>query len=1330
MEDLKKRRKRKSFLGIGVILLVVLFCFGWNQGGKIQAEEEENEDYQGILIQSQPVVDRTYVMEYREVYINYQVREGSSIDPNKLRFDVIGEKVISKRIDSTDGRTYLKAIGVGRAIIECVDTSNNRLVDTCTIWVKSAFYQNELFFKNKAFANDTIVLNLGKEDEYAKSYIELMFAIDQADWQVVSEGGDGTDIVKVKDKGKVWKDGQQISIASIEPVGTGKARIDLYYTEENGTGQKQGPFSIDVYVGPNLTVKSDVTSGGAIQGDIQVKSGEFINPGTKGIADSSQKGQKISDKIEWIISDKEGKKLTDSNTKPLEILTYEDVYTSDLKVEAKAGTYIVTFAPKGCLNLKEIGALVKTYEMIVFATPKDKDVHLQIGDSYDVAEVFNVKSEDFGKYFKISPESDDDDVGSEKEYGDAIQIDNATGMIEIRNDIVSEIKLVVTPTAEGEQYVKDYKSGTKYKLTLNVFSEFVLNYSNVEIPLNGSPMQLKAYYNNEYTPFVTWSVAEEDKKYVSVDKEGNIKGTAVTTTSAKVIATIKKDGRILNAVCSVTVYNTATQIKLSTNELNLKVKGSDSITAEIIINSSSNSGSRLPELEWLVEDPTVAKITNINDTTTEAEFVALKAGITTVTVINTENYKIAAYCKIFVTAPINSIELEVTEAEVFTGETYKLVIKKTDPEDAKDTGSFIWETSDPTIAEVNNYGVVTFKDKAGEVVIRVYDDSNTSGVAAYARCTFIVKESASDITLPATDFVLEAGEEKEFLYTISSDTATSTVDWFILDGNVATFSKGGSGTTATTEVKKGEEGRLIIKAGKAGKTFLVAKTAEGYLKTCTITVTQKATGLKLDKYNLTLAVGESETVKATPDPEDTTNPKFTWSSGDPNIATVDNNGKITGVAPGSTFVTVTTTEGRPEVVYVDVYGKATGMKLNEQNITLPKGNSYTLKPVFTPENVTNKNVTYTSLAPTVATVSEKGKLTALKAGSTIITAISDDGGYIATCLVNVTEKVTSITLDQTSKTLAIGDTFTLVATVESNSASNPKVKWTTSNKKIATVNQSGKVTAKKPGTVTIKAKVTDGTNKTATCKVKVVREVTKVTLNKRLLTMYIGDTKKLKVTIKPTNATIKDVKWTSSDKEIVEVVGGELLALKEGTVKITATAKDTSKKKATCHVNVIKREEKKDIPVSNILLSAKDITLVKGQAEKINYTLVPYNHTDKIYFDSTNKAVATVSSAGTILARKAGSANIIITTRSGKQEIVTVTVLGLNKTKVTMQQYDTEILFVEGVSSGISWFSSNPGIATVSAQGKIVARKEGTCTIIAKVKGVNLSCQIKVTKIR
>ncbi len=1297
----------------------MLFCFGLNQnqGGKIEAAEEE--EYEGILIEAKPVGEE-YTMMKRKIFISYQSK---TIPIGDITFDVAtgNGEVIEKIFDKTSGNTYLKAIGVGEAIIQC--KYDGKVIDTCSIWVKSAFYQNELFVINEGLSEDTIVLDLQKKDTYLNFPIELMFKVNTAEWKVISDKGDGSDVVRITGQGKQPAEtGDEISYATIEPVGTGKAKIELYYTEEGGTGQKIGPFSIDVYVGPQLTINGSVVSGGAIgttSKEIKVKSGDYVNPGTKNSENDSQQGQELKDKIEWVIADADGEKITDSNSKPLEILTYEDIYSTDLKVEAKAGTYNITFATKGCLNLTGVSELVKTYQIIVYATPEDKSEHLQVGDSYDLSEVFNIAPGEFEKYFTISED------GKGQEYGDAFSTDNINGIIKIDKNINQPIELVIEPTDYGAGYIEGYK-GEKYKVTLNVFSEFMLNYSNVEIPLNGSGMQLKAYYNNEYTPYVTWSVAEKDKRYVSVDKNGNIKALAVTTTSAQVIATIKVDGRILNAVCRVSVYNTATKIELNKDELHLIVNGSDRIDAEIIINTSSSSGSRLPKLEWLVEDEKIAKITNINDTTTQATFEGLKAGVTTVTVINTENYKIAAYCKIFVTAPINSIKLKDHNVTVYTKETYKLEIASTEPAEAKETGTFGWETSDSTIAEVSDYGVVTFKNKAGEVRIRVYDKSGTSGVAVYDTCTFVVKEAASGLNLPA-NLTLESGQQQELLYTVSSDVATTEIEWFSLDSSVVSFTSGGA--KATTKVKEGEEGKLIIKGGTAGKTFIVAKTLEGHLETCIVTVTQKASGVKLDTYNLTLAVGESYTVTATPNPANATNATFTWSSAKPNIASVDANGKITGVAPGSTFITVTAPEGKAEVVYVDVYSKATGMKLSDENITLTKGKSYTLKPVFTPNNVTNQKVTFTSLTPAIASVNEKGKVTAVKAGSTIITAISEDGGHVATCLVTVTEKITSVSLDKSSKTLAIGDTFKLTATVESNSASNPKLKWTTSNKKIATVNQSGKVTAKKPGTVTIKVKVTDGTNKTATCKVKVIKEVTKVTLNKRILTVYLGETKKLKATVKPKNATNKGVKWTSENPEIAEVVGGEVLGLKEGTTKITVTAKDTSKKKATCHVNVIKREEKKDIPVSSILLSAKDITLVKGQSEKIKYTLVPYNHTDKIYFDSTNRSVATVTSAGTVVGRKAGAASIIITTRSGKQESVNVTVLGLNKTKVTMQQYDTETLFVEGVSSGISWFSSNPSIATVQ-QGRIVARREGSCSIIAKVKGVNLSCQVNVTKIR
>ena len=295
----------------------------------------------------------------------------------------------------------------------------------------------------------------------------------------------------------------------------------------------------------------------------------------------------------------------------------------------------------------------------------------------------------------------------------------------------------------------------------------------------------------------------------------------------------------------------------------------------------------------------------------------------------------------------------------------------------------------------------------------------------------------------------------------------------------------------------------------------------------------------------------------------------------------------------------------------------------------------------------------------------------------------------------------------------------------SNSATNPKLKWTTSNKDIVKVNQKGKIKAKKVGTATITVKVTDGSNKKVTCKVRVVQGVTSVTLNKRVTNIIVGHTEKLKATIKPTNATIKSLKWTSEDPEIAVVEGGEVLALKEGSTKITATAKDGSGKSATCYVSV-----SEEVPATSIILSVKNLTLVKGQSQKVGYSIVPHNHTDKVYFDSDNRAVATVNSDGKVYARRAGTASITMITTSGKQATVNVVVIGLNKTKVTMEQYDTEVLYVDGATSGITWFTSNPSVATVDRTGKITARKAGTCTVYAKVNGINLACTVIVRNIK
>ena len=172
----------------------------------------------------------------------------------------------------------------------------------------------------------------------------------------------------------------------------------------------------------------------------------------------------------------------------------------------------------------------------------------------------------------------------------------------------------------------------------------------------------------------------------------------------------------------------------------------------------------------------------------------------------------------------------------------------------------------------------------------------------------------------------------------------------------------------------------------------------------------------------------------------------------------------------------------------DVIYKVTGVSLSPSTLTLNVGVEATLTPTITPDNATDKSVTWKSSALGVATVDTNGKVTAVAEGTATITVTTADGGKTATCEVTVTQPaetpVTSVTLDKTRLTLDVGGSDTLTATVKPDDATNKAVTWSTSNEKVATVNN-GVVTAVGAGTATITAVASDGSGKTATCEVTV-----------------------------------------------------------------------------------------------------------------------------------------------------------------------------------------------------------------------------------------------------
>ena len=163
--------------------------------------------------------------------------------------------------------------------------------------------------------------------------------------------------------------------------------------------------------------------------------------------------------------------------------------------------------------------------------------------------------------------------------------------------------------------------------------------------------------------------------------------------------------------------------------------------------------------------------------------------------------------------------------------------------------------------------------------------------------------------------------------------------------------------------------------------------------------------------------------------------------------------------------------------------------------------------------------------------------------------------------------VTGVTVEPTSKAIAVGEETQLTATVTPEDASIKTVTWSSSNTSVATVDSTGKVTGVSAGTATITVTTTDG-GKTATCEITVGEvAVTGITLDKESALVEVGRTVQLTATVTPENVTNKNVIWTSSNENVARVVNGEVTGYEEGTVTITAITEDGGKT-ATCSVTV------------------------------------------------------------------------------------------------------------------------------------------------------------------
>ena len=376
--------------------------------------------------------------------------------------------------------------------------------------------------------------------------------------------------------------------------------------------------------------------------------------------------------------------------------------------------------------------------------------------------------------------------------------------------------------------------------------------------------------------------------------------------------------------------------------------------------------------------------------------------------------------------------------------------------------------------------------------------------------------------------------------------------------------------------------------------------------------TDEQAAVRLNRSTLSLFIGDSVALTASGG-----DGAYTWNSNNTGIVTVKN-GSVTAVGKGSATITVSS-NGKTASCPVTVQDYE--LSLSETYINMFAGESRNLTAVGAPSGV---SVSWSSSNSRVATVNG-GRVSAVSSGSSTVTAQFNQGGrnYSATCQVNVSE--TGITLSQYSiSNLYVGGTVNLNA---STSPTGQSISWSSSNSSVATVSNSGQVSAVGAGNATITAQfVYGGTTYSESCSVSVI-EVS-VRISDSSLSMAVGDREYLSAITSPSG---ESVSWSSSDSSVVSVnSSGRVIAVGAGSATITATiTADGRTYSDSCRVTVVR---------PSISISASSLSMTVGDSEYLSATTSPSSQ--NVSWNSSNSSVASVNSSGQVSAVGAGSTTI------------------------------------------------------------------------------------------
>ena len=700
---------------------------------------------------------------------------------------------------------------------------------------------------------------------------------------------------------------------------------------------------------------------------------------------------------------------------------------------------------------------------------------------------------------------------------------------------------------------------------------------------------------------------------------------------------------------------------------------------------------------------------------------------------------------------VTSVTVSKAFVEMEVGQTYQLGAQ-VQPADATDPTVY-WKTDNPSVATVAEDGLVTAVG-AGEAIITAGAGLITSS------CTVKVKEKTipvSSVTLDITTLTLLEGESATLTATVKPDDATEMlVTWKSSDESVATVDSHGN-----------------VVAKQEGVCAIVATDGDKYAA-CAVSVSKKiirVESIKISRNSLNLMVGESETLFAYVMPQTATDQSYTWASTNSDIADVDQNGKVTAKAAGTSIVAVTSNDGSktamcyvkvseltpPEGAWVDL-GLPSGLKWATRNLGAVNpedyGDYYAWGEVETKNNYSWQTYCWSN--------GSYDKLTKYNIDGSV-------GTVDNTTLLLPQDDIAGIRLgdawrmptESEFEELRSNCTWTWTvrggvkgALVESKTNGNsiflPAAGYSKASEFYNAGAQgcywtsslyTGNSCNAWRGVFSPTEVLTGYGHRCFGLSVRPVSDqevrvpVEGISLDAGNLTMTVGSTATLAADVSPNNATQPLVIWSSSDSQVATVSHtGVVKANKAGTAIITATSYDGGRS-ASCRVTVKTAE----VPVTGVVLDRTALNMVYGTSETLTATVTPLNASERtVTWISDNTAVATVDSNGKVIAIGVGSATVTASA-GGKSARCTVVVTPIQVSGIALPDANivvgatvaltATVTPASAANREVTWSSSNPGVATVSNAGIVTGLASGTATITATAKdgsGVSGSCTVTV----